>query len=137
MGRVHLLPGSTDSSPSKRAGYHSENEAKLTLGEFTEWLTIEIAGAYHHGVHRILGTIPAAAWAESIAAGVIPALPADPEWFVIEFLPVIHRKLQSQGTNEICTVNPWFRPALSVQRPVATPKLFMRSRDVRVAPGKS
>lgn len=97
MGRVHLLPGSTDSSPSKRAGYHSENEAKLTLREFTEWLALEIAGAYHHGVHRMLGTTPAAAWAKSIAAGAIPALPADPESFVIGFLPVIHRKLQRNG----------------------------------------
>jgi putative transposase len=78
MGRVHLLPGSTDSSPSKRTGYHSENEAKLTLSEFTEWLALEIAGAYHHGMHRMLGTTPAAAWAKSIAAGAIPALPADP-----------------------------------------------------------
>jgi putative transposase len=97
MGRVHLLPGSTDSSPSKRARYHSENEAKLTLSEFTEWLALEIAGAYHHGVHRMLGTTPAAAWAKSIAAGAIPALPADPERFVIGFLPVIHRKLQRNG----------------------------------------
>jgi len=97
MGRVHLLPGSTDSSPSKRAGYHSENEAKLTLSEFTEWLALEIAGAYHHGVHRMLGTTPAAAWAKSITAGAIPALPADPERFVIGFLPVIHRKLQRNG----------------------------------------
>jgi len=97
MGRVHLLPGSTDSSPSKRAGYHSENEAKLTLSEFTEWLSLEIAGAYHHRVHRMLGTTPAAAWAKSIAAGAHPALPADPERFVIGFLPVIHRKLQRNG----------------------------------------
>jgi putative transposase len=97
MGRVHLLPGSTDSSPSKRAGYHSEYEAKFTLSEFTEWLALEIAGAYHHGVHRMLGTTPAAAWAKSIAAGAIPALPADPERFVIGFLPVIHRKLQRNG----------------------------------------
>jgi putative transposase len=97
MGRVHLLPGSTDASPSKRTGYHSENEAKPTLGEFTEWLALEIAGAYHHRVHRMLGTTPASAWAESIAAGAIPALPADPERFVIGFLPVIHRKLQRNG----------------------------------------
>jgi putative transposase len=91
---VHLLPGSTDSSPSKRAGYHSEEEAKLTLSEFTEWLALEIVGAYHNRVHRMLGTTPAAAWAQSIAAGAIPAMPADPERFVIGFLPVIHRKLQ-------------------------------------------
>jgi putative transposase len=70
MGRVHLLPGSTDASPSARGDYHSENEAKLTLAEFTEWLYFEIAGQYHHTIHRMLGTTPAASWTTSIAAGV-------------------------------------------------------------------
>jgi putative transposase len=31
MGRIHLLPGSTESSPTARGSYQSENEAKLTL----------------------------------------------------------------------------------------------------------
>ena len=97
MGRVHLLPGSTDSSPIKRAGYHAENEAKLTLSEFAEWLWLEIAGPYHHNVHRMLGTTPAAAWKESLASGVIPRLPANPARFVIGFLPVTRRRLQRNG----------------------------------------
>jgi hypothetical protein len=46
MGHVHLLPGSTDASPSKRAGHHSENEAKLTLTEFTEWLALRKASSF-------------------------------------------------------------------------------------------
>jgi len=41
MGRIHLLPGSTDSSPSRRGSYKSEEEARLTLAEFTEWLYLE------------------------------------------------------------------------------------------------
>jgi putative transposase len=97
MGRVHLLPGSTDASPSRRAGYRSEQEAKLTLREFIDWLSLEIAGPYHHGVHRMLGTTPAAAWKASLADGVIPILPSDPKRFVIGFLPVTHRKLQRNG----------------------------------------
>ena len=97
MGKVHLLPGSTDASPAQRGGYDSENEAKLTLTEFSEWLYLEIAGQYHHTIHRMLGTTPAAAWAQSMAAGATPTLPADPERFVIGFLPVIHRKLQRNG----------------------------------------
>lgn len=97
MGRVHLLPGSTDSSPTKRAGYQAENEAKLTLSEFAEWLWLEIAGPYHHNVHRMLGTTPAAAWKESLTSGVIPRLPADPARFVIGFLPVVRRRLQRNG----------------------------------------
>lgn len=97
MGRVHLLPGSTDSSPSRRGSYQSEQEARLTLAEFTAWLHLEIAGRYHHSVHRMLGTTPIAAWAGSLARGTVPVLPADPSRFVIGFLPVIHRKLQRNG----------------------------------------
>jgi putative transposase len=97
MGRVHLLPGSTDASPTARGSYKSEKEAKLTLAEFTDWLRLEIAGAYHHSIHRMLGTTPAAAWAKSLASGAKPALPADPHRFVVGFLPVVHRTLQRNG----------------------------------------
>ena len=97
MGRVHLLPGSTDSSPSNRGSYKSEEEARLTLAEFREWLHLEIAGRYHHGIHRMLGTTPAAAWTKSLARGTIPVVPADPSRFVIGFLPIVHRKLQRNG----------------------------------------
>ena len=97
MGRVHLLPGSTDSSPTARGSYQSENEATLTLAEFAEWLCLEIAGQYHHTIHRMIGTTPAAAWAKSLAAGTVPTLPADPARFVIGFLPIVHRKLQRNG----------------------------------------
>ena len=97
MGKIHLLPGSTDSSPTARGSYQSEKEAKLTLAELNEWLYLEIAGQYHHNVHRMIGTTPAAAWAKSLARGTIPVLPADPARFVIGFLPVIHRKLQRNG----------------------------------------
>jgi putative transposase len=97
MGRVHLLPGSTDSSPSRRAGYQAEKEARLTLLEFTQWLWLEIAGPYHHGVHRMLGTTPCAAWKQSLAEGVVPRLPADPARFMISFLPIKHRRLQRNG----------------------------------------
>ncbi len=97
MGRIHLLPGSTDSSPTARGNYQSENEAKLTLAELNEWLYLEIAGQYHHDIHRMIGTTPTAAWARSLAHGTVPALPADPARFVIGFLPIVHRKLQRNG----------------------------------------
>jgi hypothetical protein len=32
------------------------SEAKLTLAEFTEWLYLEIAGQYHHTIHRMLAS---------------------------------------------------------------------------------
>jgi putative transposase len=97
MGKIHLLPGSTDSSPTARGSYQSEHEAKLTLAELNEWLYLEIAGQYHHGIHRMIGTTPAAAWAKSLARGTVPTLPADPARFVIGFLPIVHRKLQRNG----------------------------------------
>jgi putative transposase len=97
MGRIHLLPGSTDSSPTARGSYQSEKEAKLTLAELNEWLYLEIAGQYHHDIHRMIGTTPAAAWAKSLARGTVPVLPAEPARFVIGFLPIVHRKLQRNG----------------------------------------
>jgi len=97
MGKIHLLPGSTDSSPTARGCYQSENEAKLTLAELNEWLYLEIAGQYHHDIHRMIGTTPAAAWVKSLARGTVPTLPADPARFVIGFLPIVHRKLQRNG----------------------------------------
>ncbi|HEX9382655.1 MAG TPA: Mu transposase C-terminal domain-containing protein [Gemmatimonadaceae bacterium] len=97
MGRIHLLPGSTDSSPTMRGSYQSEDEAKLTLAELNEWLYLEIAGQYHHTIHRMIGTTPAAAWVKSLARGTVPVLPADPTRFVIGFLPIVHRKLQRNG----------------------------------------
>jgi putative transposase len=97
MGRVHLLPGTTDSSPPARGGYDSERTAVMTLSEFAHWLCLEIAGRYHHDTHRMLGMAPAAAWAASLATGVTPALPADPQRFLISFLPVTRRRLQRNG----------------------------------------
>jgi putative transposase len=97
MGRVHLLPGTTDASPEARSGYDSERTAVMTLSEFARWLCLEIAGRYHQEEHRMLGVSPAAAWAASMAKGVIPVVPADPERFLISFLPVIHRRLQRNG----------------------------------------
>jgi putative transposase len=97
MGHVHLLPGTTDASPAARGGYDSEGEARLTLDEFCEWLALEIAGRYHHSIHHILGTTPAAAWADSLAGGVHPTLPADPGRFLLSFLPMVRRRLQRNG----------------------------------------
>ena len=97
MGRVHLLPGTTDASPTARGGYDSERPAVMTLSEFAHWLCLEIAGRYHHDTHRMLGIAPAVAWAASIDNGVTPVVPADPQRFLISFLPVARRRLQRNG----------------------------------------
>jgi putative transposase len=96
MGRVHLLPGTTDSSPTARGGYESEATAVLTLSEFARWLSLEI-GQYHHHEHRMPGTTPVAAWNDSLATSVTPVVPAHPEGFFISFLPVTRRRLQRNG----------------------------------------
>jgi putative transposase len=96
MGKVHLLPGTTDASPAARGGYDSEATAVLTLPEFARWLSLEI-GQYHHHEHRMLGTTPATAWNASLATGVTPVVPAHPEAFLISFLPVTRRRLQRDG----------------------------------------
>src|SRR5450755_2461392 len=81
-------------SPEARGGYDSERTAVMTLSEFAHWLCLEIAGRYHQDEHRILGMSPAAAWSASMAKGIIPTLPADPQRFLISFLPVVQRRLQ-------------------------------------------
>jgi putative transposase len=97
LGRVHLLPGSTDGSPHARDGRDSGREPCLTLPEFGEWLFLEIAGQYHHTIHPMLGTTPAAAWIDSLASGVTQAIPADPDRFLLSFLPITRRRLQRNG----------------------------------------
>jgi putative transposase len=56
MGAVHLLPGTTFSNVVEKADYRPEERAALTLTELERWLTLEIAGVYHHAVHTALGT---------------------------------------------------------------------------------
>ena len=41
MGRVHLLPGTTGSNTHDRGDYPSESNARLTMVELEQWLTLE------------------------------------------------------------------------------------------------
>jgi putative transposase len=54
------------SNVKARGRYHSEKRATLTVRELDAWLTLEIAGRYHHSVHRGIHMTPAAAWGEGI-----------------------------------------------------------------------
>src|SRR5277367_6578128 len=78
MTRVHALPGTTSSNVIARSDYPSERKAVLTLREFERILALEIIGPYHNEVHSALGTTPAAAWADGVAACGDPGLPPDP-----------------------------------------------------------
>src|SRR5271166_2629509 len=48
MGAVHLLPGTTFASVTKKGSYRPEKRASLTLLELERWLALEIVGVYHH-----------------------------------------------------------------------------------------
>lgn len=96
MGKVHELPGTTFSNPAERGGYDSEKMAVLTLSELEKWLALAVA-AYHGTVHGGLGQTPAGRWAEGVAAVGAPAVTSNPTAFLVDFLPVIRRKLTRSG----------------------------------------
>jgi putative transposase len=52
MGAVRLLPGATGRSVADRR-QDPEASAAMTLDEFETWLLHQVAGVYHHSVHRI------------------------------------------------------------------------------------
>jgi putative transposase len=62
------LPGTTSSNVTARGDYPSEQSAILTLREFERIFALEILGPYHNEMHSVLGTTPAAAWADGVAA---------------------------------------------------------------------
>ena len=96
MGAVHLLPGTTFSSPEERAGYDSGREARLTLRELERFVAWEIAGRYHQVVHAGLNRPPVAVWREH--EGSTPLrLPTDRLGFWVSFLPEEERSLRPDG----------------------------------------
>ena len=98
MGKVHLLPGTTQSNSVKRGSYDSEGKATLTLAELQSWLTMQITEQYHRKVHRGIGKCPLDAWRDWFELhGQSPAIPGDRDRFKLSFLPVIRRVLQREG----------------------------------------
>ncbi len=101
MERVHSLPGSTGSSPKGRKARPPEKEASLTIREFERWLVLEIAERYHHNAHRGLqGATPFSEWAtatKKTAPRLLPNAAPEPLRFLIQFLPMTYRTVQSDG----------------------------------------
>lgn len=95
MREVHELPGTTFSSPAERGGYDSDATAALTLLELQRWLALAVA-RYHGQVHEGLSRPPGAVWAEHAAAEP-PTVVANPTAFLVDFLPVIRRRLTRTG----------------------------------------
>lgn len=96
MQRVHELPGTTFSNPRQRGEYDAEGMAALTLRELERWLTLAVAG-YHGTVHGGLHQTPAARWAAGIARCGAPTVVTHGMAFLVDFLPVIRRKLTRTG----------------------------------------
>lgn len=110
MGRVHLLPGTTQSNPQARGDYDSEAQAQLTPAQFLNWLTYEIVTRYHTVTHSTLGKPPIIAWREAVADKVRQP-PACPEEVLASFLPGELRVLRRTGI-ELNRMRYW-SPALS------------------------
>jgi putative transposase len=96
MRQIHGVPGTTMSNIKARGDYKSEKEATLTVRELDAWLTLEIAGRYHHNVHRGIHMTPTAAWSQALGKRPIP-VPKDPERFALDFLPIVRRKIGRGG----------------------------------------
>lgn len=97
MAMVHELPGTTFSNPAERGDYDSDKAACLTLSELERWLTLAVTGPYHHAVHGGLGEPPLARWRAGVAEHGPPAAIKDPDAFLVDFLPVLRRRVTREG----------------------------------------
>ncbi len=82
--------------PGQRGEYDAEGMAALTLSELERWLVLAVA-AYHGTVHGGLGQTPAGRWAQAVAESGAPPLVTSATAFLVDFLPVIRRKLTRTG----------------------------------------
>lgn len=101
MKIAHLLPGTTFSNIREKGDYDSAGQARLTLGEFRDWMTQKVCRFYHARRHRSLGAPPIVAWERGlqneIGQVVPPALPARPLEFRMDFLPFVLRPVRRTG----------------------------------------
>ncbi len=96
MRRIHGLPGTTFSNPTKKGKYRSEAKAIMTMAELERWITLEIVGRYHCFVHRGVHAVPNRLWTRAIRKH--PAVEvSDPDRFVLDFLPAEMRKVGRDG----------------------------------------
>lgn len=97
MTMVHELPGTTFSNPAERGEYDSDKAACLTLAELERWLVLAVTGPYHNAMHAGLGEPPLARWRRGVAEHGPPPAVTDPQSFVVDFLPVLRRRVTREG----------------------------------------
>lgn len=96
MKRVHELPGTTFSNVAERGDYPAQAKACMTLDELEHWLVYAIV-AYHAEIHSRLGEPPLTRLQAGLKAFGTPPQVADSRVFLIDFLPVIRRRLSRDG----------------------------------------
>lgn len=96
MGRIHGLPGTTFSNSAAKGKYKSEAHASMTIPELERWVTTEIAGRYHHYVHRGIHAVPSRVWETSVRKTPVAPV-ADPARFLLDFLPAETRRIGRDG----------------------------------------
>lgn len=96
MQKVHEIPGTTFSNPIQKGEYNSEAKAVLTLNELERWLVLAISH-YHGTIHKGLKQTPASKWLDGIAEFGNPYTVKYPRSFLIDFLPVLRRKINRDG----------------------------------------
>jgi putative transposase len=98
MGRVHLLPGSTNSNVVLRRGTNPEKDAVLTLREMQQWISVEICERYHRTIHSGIQRTPLDAWEVAFeSAGRAPPIISNPQAFLVHFLPTETRTFGRDG----------------------------------------
>lgn len=97
MRMLHELPGTTFSNIRDRGKYDSDAKAALTLAELEKWITLAICGVYHNEVHGTLLEPPAAKWLCGVAQFGAPIAAQNQQAFLIDFLPIIRRRIQRHG----------------------------------------
>lgn len=74
---MHMLPGTTFSSPIDRGDYSSENKAKLTLEDIKRLFTQWVENVYHKHIHGGTHRAPTLDWRDRQAELPIMFLPAE------------------------------------------------------------
>lgn len=101
MDRLRGVPGATGNSVKGRKERKPEKYAALTLTEFEKWMVMDIAQRYHHSEHRgLMGAAPHSAWNALTQSALVRVLPNDPDIplrFLVQFLPMAIRTIQSDG----------------------------------------
>ncbi|GAC1488154.1 MAG: DDE-type integrase/transposase/recombinase [Acetobacteraceae bacterium] len=115
MAMVHELPGTTFSNPAERGEYDSDKAACLALAELERWLVLAVTGPYHNAVHGGVGEPPLARWRAGVAEHGLPSAVADGRAFLVDFLPVLRRRVTREGI--VCDHIAYYNAAL---RPLVT-----------------